>query len=120
MTQSTSGSGQLGLTTVSVEGTTKEISKLIQAIVSTASEQKSLGAILTKLDALRPTTYSKTQSLPNERSIAETAVSLTPDICVVKGTSVTSLKPGKCIFTYELIGASGNSFTVQKEIVFKK
>jgi hypothetical protein len=75
---------------------------------------------LSKLDALRPITYSKTQNLPNEKIIDETAVSLTPEICSIKGTSVTSLKPGKCIFTYELIGASGNSFTTQKEIVFKK
>ena len=118
--ESSSGSGQLGLTTVAVEGTSKEISKLIQKIVTTVAEQKSLGTILTKLDAIRPSTYSKTQSLPNERSIEETAVSLTPDICTVKGAKVTSLKPGKCVFSYELVGPSGNSFTVEKEIVFKK
>jgi len=120
VTESSSGSGQLGLTTVAVEGTSKEISKLIQKIVTTVAEQKSLGTILTKLDAIRPSTYSKTQSLPNERSIEETAVSLTPDICSVKGSKVTSLKPGKCVFSYELVGPSGNSFTVEKEIVFKK
>ena len=120
VTQSSSGSGQLGLTTVSVEGSTQEISKLVQKIVITKSELKSLDTILTKLDALRALTYSKIQNLPIERNIEETAVSLTPDICSVKGTKVTSLKPGKCVFTYELIGASGNSFTVQKEIVFKK
>lgn len=120
VSQTTSGTSQLGLATISVEGTTKEIAKLIPKIVTKVTEQKSLATILTKLDAMRAVTYSKVQVLPNERSIEETAVSLTPDICSVKGAKVTSLKPGTCIFSYELIGASGNSFTVEKQIVFKK
>jgi hypothetical protein len=120
VSQTSSGTSQLGLATVSVEGTSKEIAKLIPKIVTKAAEQKSLATILTKLDALRGTTYSKVQALPNERSIEETAISLTPDVCSVKGAKVTSLKPGICIFSYELIGASGNSFTVEKQIVFKK
>jgi hypothetical protein len=111
---------ETGLATIAVEGTTKQLETLISKVVEASSEQKSLAKILSKLDALRPITYSKTQNLPNEKIIDETAVSLTPEICSIKGTSVTSLKPGKCIFTYELIGASGNSFTTQKEIVFKK
>jgi hypothetical protein len=117
---SSSGTSQLGLTTISVEGSTKEMAKLIPKVITVASEKKSLTTILTKLDAIRPTTYSKTQALPNERSIEETAVSLTPDICSVKGAKVTSLMPGTCIFSYELVGASGNSFTVEKQIVFRK
>ncbi len=120
VSQTTSGTSQLGLATISVEGTTKEIAKLIPKIVTKVTEQKSLATILTKLDAMRAATYSKVQVLPSERSIEETAVSLTPDICSVKGAKVTSLKPGTCIFSYELIGASGNSFTVEKQIVFKK
>ena len=120
VSQTTSGTSQLGLATISVEGTTKEIAKLIPKIVTKVTEQKSLATILTKLDAMRAATYSKVQALPSERSIEETAVSLTPDICSVKGAKVTSLKPGTCIFSYELIGASGNSFTVEKQIVFKK
>lgn len=120
VSQTSSGTSQLGLAIISVEGTSKEIAKLIPKIVTKVAEQKSLATILSKLDAMRGTTYSKVQSLPNERSIEETAVSLTPDICSVKGTKVTSLKPGTCIFSYELIGASGNSFTVEKQIVFKK
>jgi len=120
VSQTSSGTSQLGLATISVEGTSKEIAKLIPKIVTKVAEQKSLATILAKLDAMRGKTYSKTQNLPNERSIEETAISLTPDVCSVKGTSVTSLKPGKCIFTYELVGSSGNSFTTQKEIVFKK
>lgn len=120
VSQTTSGTSQLGLATISVEGTTKEIAKLIPKIVTKATEQKSLATILTKLDAMRAATYSKVQVLPSERSIEETAMSLTPDICSVKGAKVTSLKPGTCIFSYELIGASGNSFTVEKQIVFKK
>jgi hypothetical protein len=96
------------------------MAKLIPKVITVASEKKSLTTILTKLDAIRPTTYSKTQALPNERSIEETAVSLTPDICSVKGAKVTSLMPGTCIFSYELVGASGNSFTVEKQIVFRK
>jgi hypothetical protein len=120
VSQTTSGTSQLGLATISVEGTTKEIAKLIPKIVTKVTEQKSLATILTKLDAMRAVTYSKVQVLPNERSIEETAVSLTPDICSVKGAKVTSLKPGTCIFSYELVGASGNSFTVEKQIVFRK
>lgn len=120
VSQTPSGTSQLGLATISVEGTSKEIAKLIPKIVTKVAEQKSLATILTKLDAIRGTTYSKVQTLPNERSIEETATSLTPDICSVKGAKVTSLKPGTCIFSYELIGASGNSFTVEKQIVFKK
>jgi hypothetical protein len=116
----TSGDSNGGLTAISVEGTTQQLNTLIAKVIDPGLEQKSLAKILIKLDALRPITYSKTQSLPVERVIEETAVSLTPDICRVKGTTVTSLKPGKCIFTYELIGASGNSFLTQKSIVFKK
>lgn len=120
VSQTTSGTSQLGLTTISVEGTTKEIAKLIPKIVTKASEQKSLATILTKLEAIRATTYSKVLNLPSERSIEETAVSLTPEVCSVKGSKVSSLKAGTCIFSYELIGASGNSFTVEKQIVFKR
>jgi hypothetical protein len=120
VSQTTSGTSQLGLVTISVEGTTKEIAKLIPKIVTKVTEQKSLATILTKLDAMRAATYSKVQVLPSERRIEETAVSLTPDICSVKGSRVTSLKRGTCIFSYELIGASGNSFTVEKQIVFKR
>lgn len=120
VSQTTSGTSQLGLATISVEGTTKEIAKLIPKIVTKPVEQRSLATILTKLDAIRSSTYSKVQVLPSERSIEETAVSLTPDICSVKGAKVISLKAGTCIFSYELIGPSGNSFTVQKQIVFKK
>lgn len=109
-----------GLAAISVEGTTEQLNTLITKVIDPGLEQKSLAKILTKLDALRPITYSKTQSLPIERVIEETAVSLTPDICRVKGTTVTSLKPGKCIFTYELVGTSGNSFMTQKSIIFKK
>jgi hypothetical protein len=104
VSQTTSGTSQLGLVT----------------IVTKVTEQKSLATILTKLDAMRAATYSKVQVLPSERRIEETAVSLTPDICSVKGSRVTSLKRGTCIFSYELIGASGNSFTVEKQIVFKR
>jgi hypothetical protein len=118
--QSSSGTSQLGLATISVEGSIKEMAKLIPKVVTKTSEQKSLNTILTKLDAIRSATYSKTQALPNERSIEETAISLTPDICSVKGSKVTSLKPGTCIFSYELVGASGNSFTVEKQIIFRK
>ena len=120
VSQTSSGTSQLGLATISVEGTTKEIAKLIPKIVTKVTEQKSLATILTKLDAMRSATYSKVQVLPSERSIEETALSLTPDICSVKGAKVTSLKAGICIFSYELIGPSGNSFTVEKQIVFKK
>ena len=120
VSQTSSGTSQVGLATISVEGTSKEIAKLIPKIVTKVAEQKSLATILTKLDAIRGTTYSKVQTLPNERSIEETATSLTPDICSVKGAKVTSLKPGTCLFSSELIGASGNSFTVEKQIVFKK
>lgn len=120
VSQTTSGTSQLGLVTISVKGTTKEIAKLIPKIVTKVTEQKSLATILTKLDAMRAATYSKVQVLPSERRIEETAVSLTPDICSVKGSRVTSLKRGTCIFSYELIGASGNSFTVEKQIVFKR
>lgn len=120
VSQTSSGTSQIGLTTISVEGTTKEIAKLIPKIVAKAAEQKSLATILTKLDAMRAATYSKAQALPNERNIEETAVSLTPEVCSVKGAKVTSLKAGICIFSYELTGASGNTFTVEKQIVFKK
>jgi len=120
MGTTSSGDASAGLSAISVEGTTQQLGALIAKVIDPGVEQKSLAKILLKLDALRPTTYSKTQSLPVERIIEETAVSLTPDICSVKGTTVTSLKPGKCTFTYELIGASGNSFTTQKSIVFKK
>lgn len=120
VSQTSSGTAQLGLTTISVEGTNKEIAKLIPKIVTKTSEQKSLATILSKLDAIRESTYSKVQVLPNERSIEETAVSLTPDICSVSGAKVTSLKPGTCVFSYELVGPSGNSFRVEKQIVFKK
>ena len=120
VSQTTSGTSQLGLATISIEGTTREIAKLIPKIVTKAAEQKSLATILTKLDAIREITYSKVQTLPSERSIEETAVSLTPDICSVKGAKVTSLRAGTCIFSYELTGASGNSFTVEKQIVFRK
>ena len=120
VSESSSGSSQLGLTTISVEGTTKEIAKLIPKVITKASEQKSLSTILAKLDAIRTVTYGKNQALPTERNIEETVISLTPDICVVKGTRVVSIKAGTCTFSYELIGVSGNSFTIEKQIVFKK
>ena len=123
VTGSTSSKVELketGVTAISVEGTVKQLATLIPKVVETVTEQKSLQKILSKIDKIRPVTYSKVQALPIEQVVTETLVSLTLDICTVDGTQLRSLKPGKCIFTYQLVGKSNNSFTIQKEIIFKK
>ena len=111
---------ETGVTAISVEGTVKQLATLIPKVVETVTEQKALQKILSKIDKIRPVTYSKVQALPIEQVVTETLVSLTLDICTVDGTQLRSLKPGKCIFTYELVGKSNNSFTIEKEIMFKK
>ena len=101
-------------------GTSEEILKLIQENIKNQIEYVALETILSKLDAIRQVSYTKVQNLPIEKIVVESGTSLTPDMCIAKGSKVTSLKPGVCSVSYQLIGESGLIFTVIKQFVFKR
>jgi len=116
---STSGSPSVEASVVAVSGTAAEIKDLISKIITTKSEVTALNTVLTKVDVATKT-YSKSIKLPISRVLDEVATSLTPEICTTNGPTVTGIKKGTCLVTYTLTGDSGNSFTIQKTIVFKK
>ena len=101
-------------------GTSEEILKLIQENITNQIEYVALETILSKLDAIRQVSYTKVQNLPIEKIVVESGTSLTPDVCTAKGSKVTSLKPGVCSVSYQLLGESGKAFTVIKQFVFKR
>jgi hypothetical protein len=116
---STSGSPSVEASVVAVSGTAAEVKDLILKIITTKSEVTALDTVITKVDVVTKT-YSKSIKLPVSRVLDEVATSLTPEICTTNGPTVTGIKKGTCLVTYTLTGDSGNSFTIQKTIVFKK
>jgi len=116
---STSGSPSVEASVVAVSGTAAEIKDLISKIVTTKSEVTALNTVLTKVDVVTKINF-KSFRLPVSRVLDEVATSLTPEICTTNGSTVSSIKKGTCLLNYTLTGDSGNSFTIQKTIVFKK
>jgi hypothetical protein len=103
-----------------VTGTPKEIISLIAKVSTSASETKTLTSLINKLTTAASKITSKSLKLPYSVSADESAKSLTPDVCSVKGVTVTSLKKGSCVIEYTVSGESGNQFTTSKTFEFKK
>jgi hypothetical protein len=103
-----------------VTGTPKEIISLIAKVSTSASETKTLTSLINKLTTAASKITSKSLKLPYSVSADESAKSLTPEVCTVKGITVTSLKKGSCIIEYTVSGESGNQFTTSKTFEFKK
>lgn len=104
---------------VSIKSTIKEIKPLVNAIVESSSIQKQMSAAIDKLGALREVTYSRNVKLPNYSLVDESAISLTPSICVVQGLTITGIGKGSCSVEYHMKDSNGNIFTIEKKINFK-
>ena len=103
-----------------VTGTPKEIVSLIAKVSTSTSEVKTLTSLINKLTTAASKITSKSLKLPYSVSADESAKTLTPEVCTVKGVTVTSLKKGSCIIEYTVSGESGNQFTISKTFEFKK
>ena len=93
---------------------------LIAKVSTSTSEAKTLTSLINKLTTAASKITSKSLKLPYSVSADESAKTLTPDVCSVKGVTVTSLKKGSCIIEYTVSGESGNQFTISKTFEFKK
>ena len=103
-----------------VTGTPKEIVSLISKVSTSISEAKTLTSLINKLTTAASKITSKSVKLPYSVSAVESAKTLTPNVCSVKGVTVTSLKKGTCVIEYTVSGESGNQFTTSKTFEFKK
>ena len=103
-----------------VTGTPKEIVSLISKVSASTSEAKTLTSLINKLATALSKINTKSVKLPYSVSADESAKTLTPEVCTVKGIIVTSLKKGSCIIEYTVSGESGNQFTTSKTFEFKK
>jgi hypothetical protein len=103
-----------------VTGTPKEIISLISKVSTSISETKTLTSLINKLATAISKITTKSVKLPYSVSADESAKTLTPEVCSVKGVTVTSLKKGSCIIEYTVSGESGNQFTTSKIFEFKK
>jgi len=103
-----------------VTGTPKEIVSLISKVSTSISEAKTLTSLINKLATSVSKITNKSVKLPYSVSTEESAKTLTPDVCSVKGMTVTSLKRGSCTIEYTVSGESGNQFTTSKTFEFKK
>jgi len=103
-----------------VTGTPKEIISLISKVSTSISETKTLTSLINKLATAISKITTKSVKLPYSVSADESAKTLTPEVCSVKGMTVTSLKKGSCIIEYTVSGESGNQFTTSKTFDFKK
>jgi hypothetical protein len=103
-----------------VTGTPKEIVSLISKVSTSTSEAKTLTSLINKLATALSKISTKSVKLPYSVSADESAKTLTPEVCTVKGVTVTSLKKGSCIIEYTVSGESGNQFTTSKTFEFKK
>ena len=103
-----------------VTGTPKEIVSLISKVSTSTSEAKTLTSLINKLATALSKINTKSVKLPYSVSADESAKTLTPEVCSVKGMTLTSLKKGLCIIEYTVSGESGNQFTTSKTFEFKK
>ena len=103
-----------------VTGTLKEIVSLISKVSSSSSEAKTLTFLINKLATAVSKISTKSFKLPYSASADESAKTLTPEVCSVKGVTVTSLKKGSCTIEYTVSGKSGHQFTISKTFEFKK
>ena len=103
-----------------VTGTPKEIVSLISKVSTSTSEAKTLTSLINKFATALSKINTKSVKLPYSVSADESAKTLTPEVCTVKGVTVTSLKKGSCIIEYTVSGESGNQFTTSRTFEFKK
>ena len=103
-----------------VTGTPIELVSLISKVSASSSEVKTLTSLINKLAKAVSKVNTKSVKLPYSVSADESAQTLTPEVCSVKGLIVTSLKKGSCKIEYTISGESGNQFTTSKTFEFKK
>ena len=119
-TASTDKSPTLQSTSIEVKGSVSELKSLVGKVVEDKKEAKAISTLINRLDSVISKTSLKQIKLPGSNSLDESAESKTPNICTVKGVSVTSLGKGNCIIAYTVTDSDGNTFTTEREIYFRK
>ena len=83
-------------------------------------EKVRLQSLLTRVDKATPSTLAKSVTLPSSPFFEEIAFSKTPARCSVDGNIIKRLRTGTCVVLYTIIDSSGNEFTTERKILFKK
>lgn len=110
----------LGIQTIQFSGSTSEISRISSALDLETSESNAISKVLNQITSIKSTYKLVKVSLPNSPELVETAVTLTPSVCSIKGLIVVPKKSGTCKVSYGFTGESGNSFETVKKVIFKK
>ncbi len=105
---------------VEVTASLADLPYKINDVLPKGIENSAMSTIVKQLTNMKSTARSKTVALPTSRTLEEVAISLTPKVCTIVRTLVKSLSLGICIFSFKVTGDSGNSFTTQKTVQFKK
>ena len=92
-----------------MKGSVSELKSLVGKVVEDKKEAKAISTLINRLDSVISRTSLKQIKLPGSNSLDESAESKTPNICTVKGVSVTSLGKGNCIIAYTVTDSDGNN-----------
>lgn len=110
----------LGVMATTFNGSILQVASLAKKVETTLSGQASVVAIVEKLQKVSTKTYAKSIKLPDLKSTTETAKSLTPEVCNVINLQVVATAKGTCKIEYAITSSSGNTYSTEKVIEFKK
>jgi hypothetical protein len=110
----------IGSEPIEFKGSLNQIEKVVDVLGLSYSEDNAISLVTSKLAKIKSTSKLIKIALPNSPVLAETAISLTPNVCKVSGLTVQPKKTGNCQISYSFEGESGNNFETTKKISFKK
>lgn len=110
---------KLEIEAVSEKGDAREMSELASKVEDKRVNVTDITNNLTKLDNLRKVTASTSVKLPDAKIADEFALSLTPSVCSISNLVVVRVAKGKCMVSYTLKSPAGNSYTSEKEFIFR-
>jgi len=105
---------------ITVVGSIQQIIDIAATLEISSAESSAITLVTSKLTSIKTNSKLVKIALPNSPILAETAKSLTPNVCKVSGLVVQPKKSGSCLISYSFEGESGNSFETTKKITFKK
>jgi len=117
---SDSQTAQVGIAATQFSGTIKEVEAIAKKVEKIVSIQNAILSSVDKLQKIQGKTYTSKIKLPDLKTITEIAESLTPDVCSVSGLNVIQIQKGKCVVSYSVTSPSGNSYTAEKVIEFRR
>lgn len=110
----------IGIVATSFSGTPSEVVNLIKKVETVPTVLNAVTSAVDKLQKVSSKTYAKSIKLPDVKTATETAISLTPEICTVTNLNVNVVSKGTCKIEYNVTSTTGNTYTTEKIIEFKK